>query len=384
MSELELNRFKFIGYYGMSNFGDDLFGVIAYEAALKYWKSESLSIVAPKVRGSSSVYSVPRAVSERIYQLDNWLGRAVRLRYVLGESFKADKVIFSGGSLFSSKRSGVLSLLQKAHKKKSDFFSAVGVSIGPFDSMADEKRTIEFIRTFEYISVRDLHSFDFLKSLDLDLNVVDSGDMCGLMSPKVRTVPGVYMAKEIGFSPCFQVNDIGDSHRLCEEFVEAIKYLSKSVDLSVKVLSLNEHPVVGDSELCLKTYNELNKNGIKCSYIKYKDIGIFATLDLILSFDAYITSRLHGAIVAYMSKVPFFLYEYHVKCSEFLNDIDQDASLRLPYANSDAAEILEVLLLLLSSGKNVFPKRTVSSYQCVSRRNFTKAPWSVVAADKLI
>jgi polysaccharide pyruvyl transferase WcaK-like protein len=36
----------------------------------------------------------------------------------------------------------------------------------------------------------------------------------------------------------------------------------------------------------------------------------------------FFSERLHGAIMAYLYKVPFCLLEYHPKCTAFLQEID--------------------------------------------------------------
>ncbi len=357
----------------MSNFGDDLFGLVAQESALKYWQDVSVKVVSPRIQDAVGEYTVPFVVPGRIYQMHNWLGAMVRSIYVVGGSFKADKMIFTGGSLFSSRSSGVMSALYKAHRRKKFFLSAIGVSIGPFVSVSDEKKTIDVIRKFEYISVRDKSSFDFLNGLSLDLKAVHAGDLAGLMMPVVQGGGGV---KKIGFSPCFRVDNEEASTRFCDEFIKAVVDQSRLVELEVVILGLNEHPIVGDMTLCLKVFNSLKRHGIACTSIGYKKLGVMRTWELISSFDAFITGRLHGAVSAYMCKVPFFLDEYHVKCSEFLNDIGQAQTLRLPCDDYDIREVSKVLPLLLEGVQLARPKLSVEAYQKKSVLNFTMAPWA--------
>jgi polysaccharide pyruvyl transferase WcaK-like protein len=367
-----LKRIRLTGYYGMSNFGDDLFGLAAQKAGLKYWQDVSVEVIAPKIEGAGEGYTVPLAVPDYVYQMHNLLGAMVRSIYVVGGSLKADKMIFTGGSLFSSRSSGVMNVLNKVHRR-SFFLSAIGVSVGPFVSISDEKKTIGVIKNFEYISVRDTRSFDFLNSLNLDLKVVHAGDLAGLMLPVARRGGKV---KKIGFSPCFRADKPEASGRLCREFIQAVVEQSQLAELEVVVLGLNEHPVVGDMALCLNVFKALKKLGISCAFEGYKKAGVMKTWELISSFDAFITGRLHGAVSAYICKVPFFLDEYHIKCSDFLNDINQAQSLRLPCDDYSTGDVSKVLSVLLEETQFIRPKLSVEAYQEKSALNFTMAPWA--------
>jgi len=46
---------------------------------------------------------------------------------------------------------------------------AIGVSVGPFNSVAHEKKVIEFMKRMSFLCVRDLKSYELVQSYNLDL-----------------------------------------------------------------------------------------------------------------------------------------------------------------------------------------------------------------------
>ena len=58
-------RVGFTGYYGMRNFGDDLFGVLCSTAARQYWNAEPL-LVGPALDGARA-RAMPRSVHKRCF-----------------------------------------------------------------------------------------------------------------------------------------------------------------------------------------------------------------------------------------------------------------------------------------------------------------------------
>src|SRR5690625_7488499 len=56
----------------------------------------------------------------------------------------------------------------------------IGVSIGPFQSIKDEKRIIEYLKRSSFLALRDAESYAYAKSIDLDYEPVKAFDLAAL------------------------------------------------------------------------------------------------------------------------------------------------------------------------------------------------------------
>lgn len=367
------------GYYGMNNYGDDLFGIIGAKGANRYWRDVEIKIVCPTIKGIKENFIVPEFFPKSIYASDSYIGKLSRLGFAFGGSRFADKFVFCGGSIFSSCGSGVMNALFDLYSKRTSFFSALGVSIGPFDSLDSEKKTKERLKRFEYISLRDKESYDIATYFELECPIVLAADLAGM-------IPILYSGlhkehrfengkKRIGFSPCFFQNESDRSRQYCDSFIEGICQLKGELDFQVVVLNLNEHLEVGDIELSNYVHDALKKHGIVCDVVSYGIDGVIPMWERISSLNAYVSVRLHGAISAYLNKIPFALYEYHVKCTEFLNDIGQDNRYRITDNSLSPDFVKQVIMGLLSAGENtILP---IDKYCAKSELNFTMSPWTI-------
>ncbi|MCY1374302.1 hypothetical protein D9M69_616380 [compost metagenome] len=158
----------------------------------------------------------------------------------------------------------------------------------------------------------------------------------------------------------------------CRDFVRSISEARHLDKIKVVILSLNDHPDSGDLALCQYVYNELSSLRVDVEQRSCSEHGVLATWNTISNFDAYISVRLHGAVSAFLLGVPFLLYEYHPKCSEFLNDIGMDPGFRL----QDKSRILggEKIVSLLTSGSQF--ERLSAGYISRAALNFSMAPWA--------
>jgi hypothetical protein len=308
------------GYYGMSNYGDDLFSIISYCGAKRYWSKNinlDLKILSPSINHFNANYAVPDFLASS-YQLDNILGSFTRVAYQALNFTLANKVIFAGGSLFTS---GKFSSKDLTTCNNNNLW-AIGVSVGPFRSTIDERKVVNYLKKFEYISTRDIESFDYLNSLNIDAKIVSSSDLAGLgnklfaidKKPPSSSMNQIF----IGFSPCYVPGNPSISQFYCDTFLRFVKQIKSERDIFVDVICLNQHAQVGDLNLCNYVTRKLIELDIKNRLIKYKDIGVLNTWSHISTLDFYVSVRLHGSISAFMNDVRFFCFEPNLKT--ILND----------------------------------------------------------------
>lgn len=361
------------GYYGMKNYGDDLFGVVAANAAKTYWSNYDIELLCPAINDLKSKYSVPGFFPRELYSSQQFLGKISRLGFLAKSVLSAEKYLFCGGSLFSSSQSGARNFISKLNSNKLKL-SAVGVSIGPFNNSESERNIKELLKRFEYIALRDRASYEIAKNFELDCPVVMAGDLAGLM-PKYYPVIETQINRDekvIGFSPCNLPENRDLALNYCDSFISAIESINKEVNVKVIILNLNAHKDLGDYELCKYVEKKLINILKKVELVSYYDFGAIRTWSLIASFDAYVSVRLHGAISAFLLNVPFALFEYHPKCTEFLQDVGKDESLFINYKSE--CNMQDIIFKLLSK-KEIF-SQPVDNYKKSAELNFICAPWA--------
>lgn len=378
----KINRKKetvvFTGYYGMSNFGDDIFGAVSAWGATTFWDVE-FKILAPRIKGVNADYSVPDWFNRNIYASTNTLGQLARLGFTLREVSRSNQLIFAGGSIFSSASTGVMKVIEKIAKKSRLGISGIGVSVGPFTNNKDALKVKSFIERFDYLSVRDNASYSVVKEFNLDLPVIMAGDLAGAFQTTFA-MSGEKIQQDqpiIGIALCNyesfigQDSDVENKRNLA--LIAGTIQAAKNCDAKVYVFSLNNHPEFGDDGLVKVLCEKLSYEGIEYRLIRNSEHSIDNVWSQVAICDAFISVRLHGAIVAYLSDIPFALVEYHQKCTDFLEDIGQNDNYKLAGDVNDSATVCHIIEHLLSTRHH--PKMTTAEYSKRSLQHFLAAPW---------
>ncbi|WP_434212112.1 polysaccharide pyruvyl transferase family protein [[Pseudomonas] boreopolis] len=377
-----MKRVVFSGYYGMRNYGDDLFGVVNVYGARRWWPQLAPAILAPRIAGQDECFTVPAFIPSDRYASDYASGKLIRALFMGKELLNDNLLVFGGGSLFSSNRSKIMNVAGRISGVRGKKLAAIGVSIGPFDTRASEKSTLGLLRRFEYISVRDHASYEFLKGHDLEARVAYGRDLAGLAVSLAG--PANHHSGDLpllGYAPCAVHGQPEIARRIDDIFVETVR---RRRELSVRVFNLNDHPIYGDSQRSHYVHRRLADLGISTEVFNYAHAGVLGTWHAIAECSAMISVRMHGAITAYLTGVPFILFEYHKKCSDFLDDIGQSSDIRV--GTSDAE-----LATLESDGFDTQLGRLISSprapvldpvrYADESALHFTQAPWALSGED---
>lgn len=359
---------KVSGYYGMMNYGDDLFSYITYHTVSNEFINNLCEIVGPSYIDTNLNY-LNFDIFNKYYMRFDYKGRLVRFLSYFYSTFKTDYYIFSGGSLFSNSGFNVKDTVFKLRFNRYNLH-AMGVSVGPYKNIRTEKENIEKLKNFEYIAVRDKKSYERVDSYGLDSKIVLAGDLAGLgldlIKPKniIKRKNSKFI---LGFSPCC-LGAIDQSRAYNKNFYNIVSELKKDIDLSIKIICLNENPYNGDLSLCEEVKASLEKFNIDCEIVRYTSLGVEGTWNFISNLDFYISVRLHGAITAYLNDVPFFLYEYHEKCTEFLEHVGMPTNVTNEILSNPS-----VLLSKMMSGKkdNLM---SIDAYCRLSKINFLENP----------
>lgn len=369
-------RVSFTGYYGMQNYGDDLFGLICRQAASRFWGAD-VQLVCPPIEGIQARYSIPHWFPAQLYGGRGPTGQMSRLYSFAQALATSDILVLGGGSTIHSRRSFRQPLMIAARELGHLELGAVGVSIGPFHKVADEAAAAQYLRQFSYISVRDRRSYDMALDMGLGDRVHDGRDLAGLLplfvSPPRSAEPE--RTPRLGIALC-NYGVATDYHvpekaGLLQAIAEAVARVSHDRLIEVVLFSLNEHPEVGDRRLTGELERQLIDRNITARVLHYSgDPG--ATARAIGSCDAFMSARLHGALTAYVLGIPFAMIDYHPKCRDFADDVGLPETQRIDVQRHDATSIRQALENMLSG---TTPALAPSVYSAQALAIFENSPW---------
>lgn len=335
----------FTGYYGQKNTGDDAFVEVSAWGAKNFWLKNELKYLARKK-------NLPVSSAEKYKGYPFSIPKTYSFQSELLLS-KTDFLVSAGGSTIHSKLPANNIKAKAVEMKKNNKglqIGAIGVSIGPFKTLEDEKAVERYLQSIDFLAVRDQNSYDFASSLNLPYFPVNSFDLAALL-------PDIYQnnkteknnKKTIGISVC-PVESISDIKNFKREekrnamLVDLLKTLDKEDDVHFKFVVFNGHERIGDREITYQT-------AAKASLKSYEIIEYQQRTELmwneIATCDFVITTRLHAAIFSCFSDVPFMLNEYHQKCPNFLETVGYCQEYRLYNSEYNikekADQILEVI-----------------------------------------
>ena len=331
----------FTGFYGQLNTGDDAFVEVASWGAEKIWKK-------PKNRFLAIEKKLPITIAPvKGYPLTLAKTYDFQKKILLRN---ADYLISAGGSTIHSKLSlenpKRLALDQK-NKGGRIKIGAIGVSVGPFKSIDDEKAVQEYLKNIDFIALRDQRSYDYVSSLETPYKPINAFDLAALL-PEIYnySVSKIKYEKTIGISICpyesLNSNKNAQNEiRRNNQILSLVKQLDKCEDLHFKFFIINGNSKIGDRSL---TYRFIQEAGLKSVSVIEYDRNTKAMWEEINRCSVVVSTRLHGAIFACFGKTPFMLVEYHEKCTDFLNDIGYDVESRLFDADFDIQEKSNLIL----------------------------------------
>jgi polysaccharide pyruvyl transferase WcaK-like protein len=386
-------RTTFTGYYGMNNFGDDLFGVICSAAARNYWNGDP-TLVCPPIRDVDARYTMPSWYPAAIYGASGAFGKVSRFYSFARALSGSDVLVMGGGSVIGgaakpSFRRRMMVSAQGAGKLK---LAAVGVSIGPIDNSEAEDAIADFVGLFDYIAVRDKRSYDLAVKMGVAEKTHLGRDLAGLLPLMAATSPDALEMVErrrsgplrLGIAPC-NYNDANSHYaapnkqNLLSALTRELAQLAALRPLQVDIFSLNEHPVHGDHALSVALERGLLQCGVAARVLRYRGRSPQSMVQAIGECDAFVSVRLHGAIVAYLQGVPFAIVDYHPKCRDFADDIGLPSALRITAEGDVSAAIGDALAAMLSPGNRPTLSREVYSQQ--AQDIFRCAPWSTASVQ---
>lgn len=360
----------FSGFYGMRNTGDDCFCKVAEWGAQRYWGADTSYFFSKKIpKLSNNAKPIMKTLPHRLQFVNEWL---------LDSHFKKHKhLVYSGGSIFHGKDWWEMEYASKNHENYDLKIGAIGVSVGPFDSVAHEEKVIEFMKRMTFLCVRDFKSYELVQSYNIDLPCTHAFDLAGLL-PKVEKIQPnntpSNLGTTIGLALCSFSGKTGivrheNSTRL-QLLASALNALNVKQDgtLTLRLFVFNGHELHGDITATQEFMGLLDPT-VRVELFDYVTDPISMWHD-IGECNAFLSFRLHGAIYAFMAHVPFLLAEVHEKSTNFLNEIDWPEVFRVGDFETSSESLVGIIEKMLQE-----QDFTQSIARCVSEaeKNFTHA-----------
>lgn len=362
----------FQGYYGHKNTGDDAFVEVAAWGAKKYWHSNSQSFIANEI---------PQVLTKSNLTGKTYFKGHKQLK-IVNSILLSNAFVVAGGSNFHSTYNylnpKIIATLKKSVFKNYKV-GAIGVSLGPYKSNEAEKQNIDLLKKFDFLALRDKPSYQKALSYNLPYEPVEAFDLAALLpniysefniQPNKRhKTLGVSICNYESYIPNGNIKNEERRNKKIEELVMEI--IKQEKEIRLRFFIFNGHERLGDKKI---TFNLIEK--IKAlNFNNYEVINYSSkthyTWVKIQECSLMISTRLHAAIFACFANVPFFLVEYHKKCTDFLNTIEFN-DIRLYDAQFDTKKVAFRILNLVDNQGEFKVPLSLEKAKILAEKNFTE------------
>lgn len=362
----------FTGYYGHQNTGDDAFVEVASWGAKKFWSKDNNRFLARTSRLPKTI------IPNKGYPFEMKRTYDLQSKILLNNT---DAFVYAGGSTIHSelKSNNIRwSAIQKKIRGEKLKFGGIGVSIGPFKSVKDEKAIQSYLKQMDFLAVRDQTSFDFVNNIDgLPYKPINSFDLAAIL-PEIYTnykqEEAITTKKIIGISVCRYESLQKDMNIKHEEMrnsmmISLIKNLDKKENIHFKFYIINGNNKIGDLSLTNDTILLSQPKSYEVVSYNRETRQIWES---IAKCDFVISTRLHAAIFACFADTPFMLNEYHRKCEDFLYNVGYNEDYRLHNSEYDVKKTTNHILDIINDKSNYLKPSRVSNMQKLAKLNFTE------------
>lgn len=376
-------RIEVVGYYGMGNYGDELFVEVIRAGAKKYWPSHEVNVVEPsRIAGLVPSERIARFYTEEAYRSPSILGKLSRWAASMPALLRADLVLLAGGSrLDQMTASGMRQVYSILSQRSRTEFAGLGLSFGPFPSEADMHGISAFVSDFQFLALRDEASMARAEAAPLTATPVYGRDLAGTV-PLLFDLPEVSREDHVlGVSLSRLEKSSGvpfGCDRHVDEIIEAVVSFAKSRGVEVKPLALNTNEYQEDLTFAKKLEACLADAGCRVHPVVEESDPLRMWTE-IARCGAILSTRLHGQISGYMTGVPVVALEYHPKCSDFLDDVGYDDTMRIRTFEEGFLAPAIVRALEHAFERQFAPPYDPKQYARESQKSFTEAPWADVS-----
>jgi polysaccharide pyruvyl transferase WcaK-like protein len=289
-------------------------------------------------------------------------------------ALQSKRIIFGGGSVLHSETDVNLKrqLMFLSNPRKS---IAVGVGIGPFNSLGAEKSCAKFLNECGYVGVRDVESLDIAKSIAPNANVKKTFDLAPLLLCSKQYKLQKVERKGIALSLCsVAINAMGKRDKFAEQqrfekFAELIKQLYIKTGEPITLVEFNGHSSLGDWKINNNIITKLD-NTVPINVEKYEPNPI-RLLEKLSSYRAIISMRLHGSILGFLANTPVLSVNYHSKCEGWCEEVGMPKDYQIDLFNLNIEKIVSEIV------KGLTTSFTSSTLSVNAALNNSLSNWSI-------
>ena len=364
---MQANKVFLAGYYGMQNSGDDALLMSSALGAKRFLDAKSIAISSPtRVKLPMLEAFAPQLAEKQSFRGEN------RARY-LWSAAKANQIVFGGGPVSQSTSDINLKRLMMKLAGKGPHM-ALGVGVGPFDTLRAERACAKFLKECDYVGVRDEESYEIAIALAPNANIEMTFDIAPLLIDYIKDDDVVkHKRSGIGVALCPKERLNGRpqaEQKHLREIASALTVASRNSGEPIFLIDLNGHQELGDASV----HRELR------AYIP-SDVPVFSVsyntnplrlLERLKNLRVIIGMRLHASILAFMVETPVISLSDHSECVGWCNQIGVPQEYRFDTHNVEANQLSSALLFGLESGYQR-PCLTPDQAYKAARKNFENA-----------
>lgn len=355
------------GYYGMRNSGDDalLLTTASFLNRDKSRKMFSTSGIVPNLK----LRNKPVEVTPIYPKVNRFKGHS--LMYNLRNFNKFDYVVFGGGSVLHDSFGIKKKIFQVKSAKKGGI--VVGVGVGPFTKVKDEKACKKFLDSCNFISVRDKNSYDIAQSLTRN-NVVLANDIVPSLYEHLELPNTKGQRCGVGFSLCDYESYIGKNTDVEIErrikLAKIIEYITLDLKEPVYLYTFNGHDKVGDYKINKDIFEMLNPQAqLSVKIISYID-NPERYFQLLSNLRVTISMRLHCSVFSLMTHTPNIMLSYHPKCDEWSKLINGFESRTFSSSSFEVDDIVNSLNTTFENQSTIIEQLNVKQIVNSSMKNW--------------
>ena len=299
--ELKRPKITVMGYYGMENFGDDIF----VEVISKEFKEYGINLLLSS-RDKKSSYDHLENINLKTYRTGEKL---LKVFYFIKIILLSRGVFWCGGTIIDNGRTPKYRefKIAKLLGKKTGL---IGVGV---DSFANTNNQRKYMKNFDLITLRDISSFDILSKYDIK-NIYVTEDLSYILDYSeyvsiVKKNQIVVLLRDFIGDPYFE-------KKLYEKYRAGIVSILKKISIKYKIILVNTQNTK-DIKL-----NEYVLNNIENAVLS-KAKNVQEKLNVIGESEYMLTSRLHGYLVGKILNKKVFGISYSPKMSRCF-DVFQD------------------------------------------------------------
>lgn len=325
-----------VGYYGMLNSGDDALMLAASMGCQRYLHLKQLSIsgyrpvILPSIKAKIANLADPQRFPGENRLRHYW--------HALGQ----DAVVFGGGSVLHTAQD---INIKRSLVRMTGRGYALGVGLGPFQSIAAEKSCTAFLNACEFVGVRDEKSLALARALAPDANVKMTFDLAPLLLEHPQLSISTTQQRQ-GICVCLcprerlQGRPQDELARL-QSLAAALTQVARVTGEKITLLDFNGHKGLGD-QIVHQQLRALLPPDLDVLHIAYQNNPL-RVMQMLAGFKLVLGMRLHASILAFLVDTPVISLNYHDKCDGWCKQVGLASKLQFHCYRSSSSAVTSVL-----------------------------------------